>query len=320
MTWTTENYFSKAQLYWQRGSSRGRDSEDFILYLCFTLELISRGAVCRVNPALNAASDLESLLFACGLAPRSPPRSADLQEVIKRLQRLVPELTDAEVANVQTLVNTRNGELHGDTAEIAQLAVNTLMPHVYSFIVKVADFAAQSLDTLLGPEDAETARRTAQAITKDRSRRVQDLIRVCKERFFSLPDIEQQAKRDASKTVALSAVLVSGHHIMYLKCPACAQVGQLLAAPVGRSAPFLRGEELIQEVRVAPFQFACKCCGLDIRGLDELMAAGFGHEYSSMDQVDPVDHFNIDPHDYIDAETVAREYYRENYGDEYRDE
>lgn len=69
MTWTTENYFSKAQLYWQRGSSRGRDSEDFILYLCFALELIARGAVCHVNPALNAASDLESLLFACGRVP-----------------------------------------------------------------------------------------------------------------------------------------------------------------------------------------------------------------------------------------------------------
>ncbi len=320
MTWTTENYFSKAQLYWQRGSSRGRDSEDFILYLCFTLEFIARGAVCHISPALNAAPDLESLLFAFKQAPRSPPKSADLQEVIKRLQRLIPALTDTEIANIQTLINTRNAELHGDKAAIAELAVRSLMPQVYSFIVKVADFAAQELDTLLGSEDAEIARRTAQAISKDRSRRVQDLIRVCKERFFSLPHDEQAARRDESKTEVLSAVLVSGYHIMYLKCPACAQNGQLFAAPVGRSSPFLRGDELVQEVRVAPIQFNCKCCGLDIRGLDELMAAGFGHEYSSMDQVDPVDHFNIDPHDYIDAEAVAREYYHENYGDQYQDE
>lgn len=318
MTWTAENYFSKAQAYWERATCRGRDNEDFLLNVSFTVEFVSRGAVCHVNPALNAAPDLESLLFACGQTPRAPAKSVDLIEVMKRLQRLLPTLTEKEMVNVRTLLDARNGELHGDTAEISQLAASSLMPSIYSFIVKVADFAGQSLGALLGSEDAKLAKQTADAMAKDRSKRVKDLIRVCKERFFSLPEEQQEEKRNASATQAVSAVLTSGHHVMYLKCPACAQIGQLFAAPVGRSAAFLRGDELVQEVRVIPMQFHCKCCSLEIRGLDELMAAGFSHEYCSIDDVDPVDHFNIDPHDYIDAEAIAREYYSDMY--EYQDE
>lgn len=48
------------------------------------------------------------------------------------------------------------------------------------------------------------------------------------------------------------------------------------------------------------------------------MAADFAHEFCSMDNVDPVEHLNIDPYEYIDAEQVAREYHREMY--EYQDE
>lgn len=48
------------------------------------------------------------------------------------------------------------------------------------------------------------------------------------------------------------------------------------------------------------------------------MAAGFSHEYCSIDAVDPVDHFKIDPHDYIDPEAIAREYFEDL--NEYKDE
>lgn len=320
MTWTTENYFSKAQAYWDRATCRGRDSEDFLLNVSFTVEFVARGAVCHVNPALNAASDPESLLFACGQTPRSPAKSADLNDVMKRLQRLLPALTETEMSNIRALIDARNGELHGDKAEMCQLVAGRLMPSIYSFIVKLSEFSEQSLEALLGEADAKQAKQTADAMAKDRSQRVKDLIRVCKERFFALPEEEQKTLRDASTTQLISVVLNSGHHIMYLKCPACAQSGQLLAIPVGRSAAFLRGDELIQEVRVIPIQFSCKCCNLEIRGLDELMASGFSHEYCSIDEVDPVDHFKIDLHDYIDEEAIAREYYGDNYEYEYQDE
>lgn len=318
MSWTAESYFAKASVYWIKATSRDRANDDFLLNVAFAVEFVARGTICHVNPALNASPDLESILFACGQEPRAPARTIDFSEVIKRLQRLVPDLTENELQKVKTLIDIRNGELHGDKIEIKLINPDSLMPSIYSFFVKAANFTKQNLTALLGPEDAQLAQQTATAITKDRTTRVRDLIKVCKDRFFSLTEEQQREMRESSKTPVISAVLASGHHLIYVKCPACAQTGQLVATPVGRSAPMLRGDELVQEVRVIPMLFTCKCCNLDIKGLDELMAAGFSHEYRSVDEVDPLEHFNIDPHDYVDLEEIAREYHRDMY--EYQDE
>ncbi|WP_019675491.1 hypothetical protein [Arsukibacterium perlucidum] len=318
MTWTAESYYAKAYVYWTKATSRDRANEDFLLNVAFAVEFVARGTICHVNPALNAATDLESILFACGQEPRAPIKTIDFFDVIKRLQRLVPDLTEIELQKVRTLIDIRNGELHGDKTGMNQINPDSIMPSIYSFFVKAAKFADQSLAALLGPEDAQLAQQTANAITKDRTTRVRDLIKVCKDRFFSLTNEQQSQMRESSKTQVISAVLASGHHLIYVKCPACAQTGQLVATPVGRSAPILRGDELVQEVRVIPMQFTCKCCNLDIKGLDELMAAGFSHEYRSFDDVDPLEHFNINPHDYVDPEEIAREYHRDMY--EYQDE
>lgn len=319
MTWTVENYYSKAQLYWDRATSRGQDNEDFLLYVCFTVEYISRGALCSVNPTLNASTDIESLYFACGLEPRNPPKTIEFTEVLKRLQRLIPDLSDHDISSVKALIEARNSELHSDLAVLSSMSSVSIISQVYPFISKVSDFASQSLDTLLGEAYAETARSVVNAKTKDRTKRVKDLIRVFKERFFGLDKGEQQKRRDATKTELVSVVLTSGLHIIYLKCPACSQTGELRASPVGESIAYLRDNELIREIRVIPSQFQCKCCELCIQGLDELMAAGFNHEYCSVDHVDPIEHFEIDPNEYVDHESIAREYHR-SYYEEYSDE
>ena len=318
MSWTTESYFAKACVYWTKATSRDRANDDFLLNVAFAVEFVARGTICHVNPALNAAADLESILFACGQEPRAPVKTIDFSDVIKRLQRIVPDLTENELQKIKTLIDIRNGELHSDKVEIKVINPDSIMPSIYSFFVKAAEFTSQNLNALLGPEDAQLAQQTANAITKDRTTRVKDLIKVCKDRFFSLTNEQQSEMRKSSSTQVISAVLTSGHHLIYVKCPACAQTGQLVATPVGRSAPMLRGDELVQEVRVIPIFFTCKCCNLDIKGLDELMAAGFTHEYRSVDGVDPLEHFNIDPHDYVDLEEIAREYHRDMY--EYQDE
>jgi hypothetical protein len=80
----------------------------------------------------------------------------------------------------------------------------------------------------------------------------------------------------------------------------------------------LRDDGIFQEVRVQPELFECKCCELKIVGLDELMAADFPHEFTSIDDKDPVEYFGIDPMDYVDTEEIVKEYGREMF--EYQDE
>jgi hypothetical protein len=77
----------------------------------------------------------------------------------------------------------------------------------------------------------------------------------------------------------------------------------------------LRGDDIFEEVRISPDLFECKCCELTIRGLDELMAAGFEHELHTIDHKDVLEHFNIDPMEYINTDEIIREYNESMYED-----
>ncbi len=318
MTWDASKYFAKASTYWMRATAKERDTEEFLLNVAFVCELIVRGVLTQTNPALNAANDIESIMYACGVAPNKPPKTIDLTSGIERLYRLVPILSENEIGMMKALIEARNKELHGDMTEINQLTAKKIMPSIYSFIVKVIDYANQDLIAILGKEDAEQAKQVAQALSKDRSRRIKDLVHAHKDRFYSLSEDDQKKKKKDNEKGFESAVLKSGHHVKKEKCPACASFGNLIGLPVGRSSPILRGQEIVQEVRIIPSDFKCNCCDLKISGLDELMAAGFSHEYKTLDAIDPIEHFEIDVMDHIDVEEVVREYGQSMY--EYQDE
>jgi hypothetical protein len=318
MSWTSRNYFAKAQMYWSNGSSIERDSDQFKLYVSFVCEFVVRGTLCFKHASLNAAPDTESLLFASGVEPRKTESTIVITEGLKRFQRLIPDFTVDAAGKVEALFIARNKELHSDTAEVSQLSIKSIMPSIYQLIVHASDYTGENLETLLGKEDASQARQVVQAASKDRSHRVDSLVKACKDRFFHLPSDEQKKIRQNMQITYESAVLSSGFHVKKEKCPSCSSSGLIIGTPVGRSSPILRENQIVQEVRIVPTKFECKCCGLDIVGLDELMAAGFSHEYCTLDDVDLIEHFRIDPMEHIDVEEVVREYGRDMY--EYQDE
>lgn len=318
MSWDAGKYFSKAQVYWQKAAAVERGSDQFLLNVAFSCEFIIRGTITSINPALNAASDSDSILYASGISPQSPPRTIELKQALERLQRIIPEVTKEEIEKVGIIVETRNKELHGDSLEFTQISAKDVMPNIYSFIVKVCNKTGQDINAILGAEEGKQATDVAKAIARDRNVRIRDWIRVHKDKFFSASPTEQQERREKAKVGFESAILISGHHVKKEKCPSCAELGLLVGVPVGESTPILKGQEIIKEVRVSPTSFSCKCCDLNIKGLDELIAAKFPHEYYSIADIDPVEHFDIDPMNYIDTEEVVREYGRDMY--EYNDE
>ncbi len=291
-----------------------RDSDEFLLNVSFFCEFLVRGALCYVNPALNAATDEESILYSAGVLPNKPPKTADIHIVFSRLRRLVPEITTEEAETISALTSLRNQELHSDLASISTASQKEIIPQIYSYITKVSDFAGQDLRSLLSDSDAMQARNTANAIHKDRKKRVKDLIKIQKDRFYGLTEEEQEERRSASKPKFVSAVTSAGHHLKVYKCPSCAQDGLLGGTPVGRSAPILREDGIYQELRIGPEMFECKCCQLQIRGLDELMAAGIEHEFRVLDEQDVLEHFQMDVMDFINMEDIIREYKIEQYG------
>ena len=312
--WTSERYFSKANIYWMRATNMERDSDEFLLNVSFFCEFLVRGALCYVNPTLNAANDEESILFSAGVSPNKPPKTVDIHTAFSRLRRIIPEITVEEGDTVSALISLRNRELHGDLASMSTASQRELMPQIYSYITKVTDFSKQDLRTILTDSDATQVRKTADAIHKDRKKRVKDLIKIQKDRFYGLTEEQQKERRLASKPKFASAVTSTGHHLKTYKCPSCAQEGLLGGTAVGRSAPILREDGIYLELRIVPEVFECKCCELKIRGLDELMAAGIEHEFRTLDEQDVFEHFQMDVMDYIDMEDIIREYQEEQYG------
>lgn len=315
--WSYESYFAKAHGYWLRGTNRERGSNDHKLAVALCIEFTIRGVLCSINPALNAAFDEDSLLFAVGVTPNKSPKSVDLITAFSRLHRLIPEISEEEAKAIKALVDVRNRELHSDEAAFEGMDLDAIVPSLLSFLVRVVDKTGNDLEQLLTPTDATQAREMHAAMANDRSRGVRELIKVQKDRFFRLLEAEQTKKREENTPSYASATMKTGHHVRAHKCPSCAGLGILGGAPVGRSSVLLDDDGIYQETRIVPSVFACKICGLEIKGLDELIAAKMPHEFVSRDEVDAVEHFGIDVMEYVDPEEIVREYH---YEPEYMDE
>lgn len=318
MTWSAERYFAKAQRYWCHASGLPRDSEMYLLQISFFCEFLIRGCLVKAHSALNAVANEDSIRFAAGLLPEKPANTVEIKFALKRLQSLIPTITEDEAVKLRALFDIRNSELHGDMDDVSAAKAGDFLPSVYALTVRITEFSKQDLAALLGAEGAKQANDIYAATTKDRRKRVLDLIKIQKDRFFSLPREQQSKAREKSKPDFGSAVLKSGHHVIGSKCPSCANLGLLAGSPVGQSGPILRDNGIYKEIRVQPDIFQCKCCDLKIKGLDELMAAGFDHEFTTLDGMDVVEYFGIDPMDYVDVDEITREYARDIY--EYQDE
>jgi hypothetical protein len=158
MSWTCDAYLSKAQSYWSKGTNKERGSDEHIFAVTMCLELTIRGVLCNFNPALNAATDEESLLFSVGVTPNRPEKSVDLGTAFSRLIRLVPEVTEQEQAAIRALIDIRNRELHSDEAAFEGMTTDAVMPSILSFLVRVNDRIGRDLEQLLTPSDAMQAR------------------------------------------------------------------------------------------------------------------------------------------------------------------
>jgi hypothetical protein len=318
MTWAKENYHAKAKLYWSRATSHTRDSIDYFLNFALLMEFVVRAALVSRNPALNASRDDESLFYACGISTQKLPKTVDMRSAIAISRRLIPEINDEEASALAALVEFRNTEFHDDTTKFDPVILTSRIPDCQVLVLKLLAFSADPATAILSKDDAAQFEATKAAKSGDRKKRVRSLIESCKDRFFHLTAEQQESKRKAIAPNFVSAVTKGGAHIRAEKCPACSNAGFLGGRPISFSDPMLKENDIVVEVRVIPEIFDCKVCDLTIKGLDELLAAGFTHEFTSFDSQDIIEHFGIDPMDYIDMEEVARSYNQSAY--EYNDE
>ena len=312
MTWSSDRYFEKAQHYWDKAYGFDHSEPDFVLFLAISCEFLIRGALCRVNPALNSALDSESILASQGIESKKPPRSIDIIEGLARTKRILTIISDDEINALRVLVSLRNEELHGDTFAAATVDVESLQSQIYSAALKLTNFADQDVNLVFGEENSAQMLSIAEARQKDLRERVFGLIRANKERFEERTEEERKELVEQFSFLATSRTLVSGVHQKQYKCPSCGSRAAIAGQRSGSSQPKLSDGEIIQEIRILSEYFECKVCGLALKGLEEIMSAGLPYEFRVTESLDPVEFLSIDPMEYVDVENIVRDYHYEH--------
>ncbi len=188
---------------------------------------------------------------------------------------MVPALPEKQIDHLKALIVARNIELHSDRSGFVDLDLTEILSSCFALSVQLLQSVERAPGDVFDADTAAQAQLVYDALKKDRRNRVSGLIKAHKERFFGLAEDEQKEHRKAGTLPYTSAVMKTGHHVKAVPCPACKCQSALVGVPVGKSSPKLIDGEIVQEVRVVVSSFSCKSCGLEIRGLDELIATGF---------------------------------------------
>lgn len=306
--WSKVGYIEKFKYYWVKANSSSRSSGEFGLYLSFCCEFIVRAALVHRNPALNANIDDASVMYASGLPSIGKEKTINFNVAIGRLKLLLPQVSEDHMKALILMSSFRNNELHTDKRGFLDDQLDAVWPNILAVFVEISEFILEDLDELIGKRDADQAKLILKNFNKKKVKRISDLISIEKERFFSLSSDEIDIIRNKNNINSDYFSVNKGQYFWASKCPACANIGLLYGHSIGHSEPFLEMEEIVQEIRVQPDGFECKCCGFKVKGLDEVLAAKFRHEYSHNDSLDPVEFHGIDPLDYVDVGQIIQDY------------
>ena len=283
---TRESLWNKAKVFLERALSR-RDAgefEEFQLWAVMSLEVLGKAALAHIHPALVAdPQDLESLLAACGVAKSPDFRTIQAKTVFSRCKRLVKGFDETCERFCLQMASDRNAELHSGSVPFTGVTLDTWQPKLWHCIQLLAGGQGETLDTLLGADEALAAN----SIISDASQALAAAVRGRVDRARSEFAIgrssdERRYVADAAK-VAVRAQL--GNDSTECECPACGCVGILSGN--------LTNEEVIDRDEDEPWcrwvnqtysaeLFRCVACKLHLEGEQELDAAAISNEFEKV--------------------------------------
>ena len=293
--WASEDLFAKAQRYAEDMLSQPRDEWKFGLWASLMLEHLARAALAHVSPTLLAdPKDWHNLYRALGHTPtaaRYLPKSVDVSTVLGRLREVVPGFDDKLEGVASLHISRRNDELHSGNCPYDALKNSIWLPGFYEVCDLFAKFIGESLDTLLGPDEARVA---ANLISASQDQSAKAVLSRIKAHNAVWVGKAQQEKDLLSNQATTWAMRQNGHRV---KCPACGCQSLLDGAPTAPAAVYMEDGEIIETQFFLPSKFECIACGLKISGLAELRAADLDEPYKATttytaaeyyaDQLDP---------------------------------
>jgi hypothetical protein len=308
MIWERDPLWAKAKLFLERAFEYPADDPQHGLWCSFGLELLARAAVASVSPTLLAEPDRDhqNLLHALGVGPKlSAPKSISVSQVLAQCQGLFANFTKEDFIASMALVNRRNAELHSAEAAFDNYPSKQWLPSFYHSCSSLADALGESLENLLGREQARIAAEVLQQSKDSALGRVKTAIAAYRRVFDEKAPTERKAATEGART--LVEKLVHEHHHK-VACPACGSDAVVEGDPFGHEKLSHEGGNIIVRQSVSPRIFNCPACGLKLTGYAELDAADLGGTYTRRTNFSPEDYYGL-----IDPETADMSEYVERY-------
>lgn len=277
--WSKAALLAKAQRYAEEMLRNPRDDWQFVLWSTLALELLGRAALANIHPALLAESkDWNNLYYALGFKPNASkftPKSIDITSVFSRLREVVPAFT-IELEGFAVLhMARRNEELHAGGTAFDSLRREAWLPKYYQTCIVLIESIDETLDLLIGPDEAKLANTMVNAFLDSSAKAVMKSIAAHKTIWDNLAAEEA---RKLSQQASVWATKQDGHRTT---CPSCGNDAILMGDPI--AAPLRSFEEdlIIVKQEYLPSRFECIACKLKVSGLSQLSACQLGNTYKA---------------------------------------
>ena len=309
MSWERDPLWAKARLFFEHALSHDRDDARFGLWCAFGLELLARAAVSSISPALLAEPDREHkhLLHVLGRGdPKVGPQSIGSRQIFRLCEVLFPGVFTSEHSTwANALVSRRNAELHTGQNAFDEYTTQHWVEGFYACCKALTEAMGESLETLLGKDEATEANTVLAVAAKEVREKVRSRITHYKAVFGDKLETERTAAL-ASAEAEANRLAHARHH--RVKCPACSAIATLQGDTLGSSKVEDNDGEIVVKQAVAPRKFNCSACGLKLDGYAELAAANLGNQYTRTTRYSPEEYYElVNPDDRAALERIARE-------------
>lgn len=278
-SWSKDALLGKAQRFAEQMLSHPKDDWRFALWSTLMLELLGRAALARVNPALLAeAKDWNNLYFSLGFTPTATkfvPKSIDVSTVFSRLQEILPTFTKELEGFAVLHMARRNEELHAGGTPFDSLKTTAWLPAYYQVCSILIESLDESMELLLGKEEAIFATTIITAYKDESAKAVLKSVAAHKTVW---EDKSEPERTRLSNQASTWATRQSGHRV---QCPACGN--DALVSGTAVAVPFQKIKDglMVETQQYLPSKFECVACQLKISGLSQLTACGMGDTFTA---------------------------------------
>ena len=298
--WASENLLDKAIVYGRRAIEAPRNSSLYGFWSSLSIELLARAALAKIHPVLLAdPRDVTSILSVfAAVRSTEPSKSIPAKTVYSRCVTLVDAFDEGASNHCMTLASARNKELHSGEAAFEAFTHNRWQREHYRVVKILCEFLECSIDEFFTTEEVRDIEEGIKSSSKEIEERAKEKVKTHKKWFAGLAEDEREKLR--SNAEEHSATELSGFRFSECaSCPACASNGLIAGDRVLDTKVRLDEATINRTNVVSAARYYCGACKLDI-GKEELVAVSLPGSMTVKEEIDPVDHFGIDPANYFD--------------------